>query len=49
MNLDFVRMCLKNAVDEVGGSDASDILKMEFFRKMTDVAIVLQKIERAKK
>lgn len=49
MNLDFVRMCIKNAIDEVNGSEASEILKKEFFRKMTDVAIVLKKMERAKK
>ena len=49
MNLDFVRMCIKNAVDEVNGSDVSEGLKKEFFRKMTDVAIVLKKMERAEK
>lgn len=49
MNLDFVRMCIKNAVDEVNGSEASESLKKEFFRKMTDVAVVLKKMERAKK
>lgn len=49
MNLDFVKMCIKNAIDEVNGSDASESLKKEFFRKMTDVAIVVKKMERAKK
>ena len=49
MNLDFVRMCIKNAVDEVNGSSMSESLKKEFFRKMTDVAIVLKKMEREKK
>ena len=49
MNTDFVKMCIKNAIDEVNGSEASEGLKKEFFRKMTDVAIVLKKMERAKK
>lgn len=49
MNLDFVKMCIKNAIDEVNGSDTSETLKKEFFRRMTDVAIVLKKMEREKK
>lgn len=49
MNIDFVKMCLKNAIDEVNGFAVSDNLKKEFFQKMIDVTKVLQKIERAKK
>lgn len=49
MNLDFVKMCLKNAIDEVNGSSVSESLKKEFFRRMTDVAVVLKKMERMKK
>ena len=50
MNIDFVRMCLKNATDEVNQSaEVSDYMKQKFFAALTDAAIVLKKIERAKK
>ena len=50
MNIEFVRMCLKNAVDEVKNSpEVSDYMKQKFFSALTDAAIVLNKIERAKK
>ena len=50
MNIEFVRMCLKNAIDEVNQSaEVSDYMKQKFFSALTDAAIVLKKIERAKK
>ena len=50
MNIDFVRLQLKNAVDEVQNSpEISDYMKQKFFAALTDAAIVLKKIERAKK
>ena len=50
MNIEFVRMCLKNATDEVNKSaEVSDYMKQKFFSALTDAAIVLKKIERAKK
>ena len=50
MNIEFVRMCLKNATDEVNQSaEVSDYMKQKFFAALTDAAIVLKKIERAKK
>ena len=50
MNIEFVRMCLKNATDEVNQSaEVSDYMKQKFFSALTDAAIILKKIERAKK
>lgn len=50
MNVDFVKMCLKNATDEVFQSaEVSDYMKQKFFSALTDAAIVLKKMERVKK
>jgi hypothetical protein len=50
MNIEFVRMCLKDANDEVNRSpEVSDYMKRQFFAALTDAAIVLKKIERSKK
>ena len=50
MNFEFVRMCLKNATDEVINSpEVSDYMKQKFFEAVAGAAIVLKKIERAKK
>lgn len=50
MNIEFVKMCLKNAVDEFNADKTiSDYQKQKFFSALTDAAIVLKKIERAKK
>ena len=50
MNIEFVRMCLKNATDEVNQSaEVSEKKKKKFFAALTYAAIVLKKIERAKK